>query len=75
MNDYRPQPKGAVCKCGAPKRETDFFCAVCNAKLPSHLLESFARCSSHPHFRELNRRAAILLSLPLSRHQQKAGRY
>lgn len=75
MNDHAPRPKGVVCKCGAPKLETEFFCSSCTAKLPVHLLESFKRCTFHPHFRELNRRAAIVLGLPLTRNQQKRKHY
>jgi hypothetical protein len=75
MNDYSPDPKGSVCKCGAAKNEADYFCPTCTAKLPEHLLTSFARCNSHVHFRELNRRAAIVLGLPLTHKQEKACRY
>jgi hypothetical protein len=76
MNDHPPAiPKGTACGCGASKAESDFFCAGCAAKLPAHLLESFTRCRSHGHFRELNRRAAIVLGRPLTRKQQKACRY
>ncbi len=71
MNDQRPQPSGLACKCGAEKKETEYFCARCTAKLPEHLLQSFSRCRSTFQFRELNHRAAVVLGLPLTKHQQR----
>lgn len=70
-NDYSRRAKGIVCKCGDPKPETAFFCQSCTKKLPEHLLESFSRCRFHPHFRELNRRAARILGLSLTHRQQR----
>lgn len=69
MSDHCLGPKGVVCKCGAPKLETEFFCASCTAKLPERLAQRFHECRTHSHLRELIRRAVRVLDLPPTRHQ------
>jgi hypothetical protein len=75
MSSTSPHATETACRCGAPKVATELFCPGCTARLPEHLLQSFSRCHSRDHFRELNRRAAIILGLPLTHKQQKACRY
>jgi hypothetical protein len=69
------KPSGEICKCGATKPATEFFCASCSEKLPRPLLVDLSRTDSWDGFRALIRRAVIILDLPQTRNAQQKKQY
>lgn len=68
-------PRGTICKCGAGKPDNRFFCATCDSKLPSHIIDALKRAKSWPTFRAIIADAVRILKLPETRYGQRLKIY